>query len=317
MDFTKLIDQIIKSQIDYRNVLENNESQTRWMLIDPFLLDGLGFEREDIILEYSIDKTERKSKYNKLDYVVMANNKPRILVEAKSLGINVYDNKDQLKEYYNEISKLYDYKDNELIGILTNGDSYIFYTNAKDSKEIDDLPFFSIQLSTADTKDILQLANYRKNSLVNEVFELASSIEEFELFSYYRIDLIENAFNYFSSKGVSVGIHAINLKGRFVRRLSFAGLYKKILKEINAYKPNLLFDLAKDEDIKRNGKIAASKFSLSKINSSNIEVETSSGVVYVSIPSTKNGIIDRILYLVRLSNFGEHNILISLKKLAK
>ena len=78
MNFIDLIDNIVKTQQVFHSILEGNEAQTRWMLIDPLILEGLGYSREDIIVEYSLENRD-SDKYNKLDYSIIVNNKPKLL----------------------------------------------------------------------------------------------------------------------------------------------------------------------------------------------------------------------------------------------
>ena len=130
MNFIDFIDDLVKTQQVFHSVLEGNEAQTRWMLIDPFILDGLGYSREDIIVEYNMEKVNRVSRYEKVDYSVLIENKPKLLVEAKSLGVNLYEKYNQLADYFNNVLNRYTFENSELIGILTDGDKYLFYTNS-------------------------------------------------------------------------------------------------------------------------------------------------------------------------------------------
>ena len=161
MNFIDLIDNIVKTQQVFHSILENNEAQTRWMLIDPLILEGLGYSREDIIVEYSLENRD-SDKYNKLDYSIIVNNKPKLLVEAKSLGVNLYEKYSQLEEYFLSILNRYSYDNSELIGILTDGDKYLFYTNKVRDDKMDKLPFYTIQLSISEDIERKKLLNYSK-----------------------------------------------------------------------------------------------------------------------------------------------------------
>ena len=52
LNFIDFVDNLVKTQQVFHSILEGNEAQTRWLLIDPMLLQGLGYSREDIIVEY-------------------------------------------------------------------------------------------------------------------------------------------------------------------------------------------------------------------------------------------------------------------------
>lgn len=311
MNFIDLIDNIVKTQQVFHSILEGNEAQTRWMLIDPLILDGLGYSREDIIVEYSLENRD-SDKYNKLDYSIIVNNKPKLLVEAKSLGVNLYEKYSQLEEYFLSILNRYSYDNSELIGILTDGDKYLFYTNKVRDDKMDKLPFYTIQLSISEDIERKKLLNYSKSNISKNSF--IQSEEEYELGVPYRIDMIESVFNFFESQNKRVDIDKIYLNGRMTNIKSFRSLYRELLNRANSLNPNLLYQLAYLEDSERNGKISSTKFSLRHINSTEILYPTVRGDIYITIPSNRNGVIDRIIYLSKMSNLGVQNILVSLRR---
>lgn len=315
LSFIELIENIIQTQNICRDILEGNEAQTRWMLIDPLLLDGLGYSRNDIIVEFSIDTDNRVSRYNKLDYSILINNEPKLLVEAKSLGVNLYDKYNQLEEYFNKVLDRGNYGLKNLIGILTDGDLYLFYTNTKFNNKMDKNPFYTIRLSVSEDFEKSKLLQYSKSNLLNNYQSLLlDSDEEYELYVPYRIDMLDGVYSYFLSKNINVGIDKVYLKGRLQKIGNFRSLYKNIIKEIDFYNPDLLYYLARQEDINSNGKISNLKFSCYYINSTNIDYQVKQGKIYISLPTTRNGMIDRIVYLAQISGYGTHNILISLKE---
>lgn len=320
MEFIDLIDEIVKKQSLYHSLLEGNEAETRWLLIDSFLLDGLGFSKEDIIVEYSLDSINRKNKYNKLDYCVLMNNKPKLLVEAKSLGIDLFDKYSQLEEYFLEVLKIYDYKQNELIGILTDGDMYLFYTNSIEEDKMDMKPFFAIRLSVSEDFMRNSLLEFSKEKLQFQSVDIDNIgyDEEYEVYTEYRIDNIEGVINYFNSKGQMLEIDKVYINGKYKSDIkTFKKLYRTLIREVDSRKPHFLYSLAKQEDINTNGKILNVKFSCKKINSSDIEYSTKDGIIYITLPITTKGVIDRIIYLAKISDFGLHNIMVSMKFVKK
>ena len=149
LNFIDFVDNLVKTQQVFHSILEGNEAQTRWLLIDPMLLQGLGYSREDIIVEYNLEN-KNADRYNKLDYSVLIGNKPKLLVEAKSLGINLYEKYAQLEEYFMTVLGRYSFEKSELIGVLTDGDKYLFYTNSLNENRMDKRPFYTIQLSVSE-----------------------------------------------------------------------------------------------------------------------------------------------------------------------
>lgn len=315
MDFIDVIDEIVKTKQVFHSILEGNEAQTRWMLIDPLLLDGLGYSRKDIIVEYNLENINSE-RYNKLDYSILLNNVPVLLVEAKSLETNLYSKYEQLEDYFLTILKRYnfEFECDSLIGILTNGDDYLFYTNSENKNRMDFKPFYTIKLSSSENFERLKLLQYSKDKLSNtKNISLISSDEEYDLNESYRIDMVENVLNYFKSKNISVEIDGFYLNGRYKKIKNFRGLYRELLKQINNLKPSFLYNIALEEDMNSNSQIISKMFSLNYINSAEIKVSVEQGTIHVSIPNNDSGLIRRIIYLANISGYGIQNILVKLK----
>ena len=306
----KQIDKIIESQNKYRSLLEGNEAQTKWMLIDVMILDLLGYSRSDIIMEYNIDSFDSK-KHNKLDYAIISDNKPKLLIEAKSLGMNLYEKRNQLKNYFDYVLGKYEYIKNELIGILTDGDKYLFYTNSVNENKMDNVPFYAIQLSTAEDFEKEKLQNYSKSNIKKQIS--ITFDEEYEQGIAYRIDMLEKIFDYFELQGKKTNIANIYLNGRLTKNKNLKSLYRELIKIINIKNPELIYNLAKDEDKKANGNISLKRFSLSHISSEEFIIDTKYGDIYISLPSNMSSIIERIIYISQISGFGIQNISVSVK----
>lgn len=316
MDFIEFIDNLVKSQMIYHSSLEGNEAQTRWLLIDPLLLDGLGYSRGDILLEYSIDTDDRVSKHNKSDYSILINRVPRLLIESKSLGVDLYSHYSQLQDYFDRTLSRYNYNIKGLIGILTDGDLYLFYTNSVDCNRMDRTPYFTIRLSVSEDFERVSLLRYSKYNMLNydkqyNIANYHTYEEEYELGVAYRIDTIDSVYNYFMSQGKEIRIDKIYLRGKVTRYKSLRSLYKYLVNQIHMSKPGLLYSLAMEEDRLANKTISSLKYSLSPIGSSDFYVLTGQGKVYISLPSNQSNMIDRIVNIVKQSNYGIANVLVS------
>lgn len=315
MDFINIIENIVKSQRIFHSILEGNEAQTRWLLIDPFLIEGLQYDRKDIIVEFSLNQEDRVSKYDKIDYCILINNEPRILVEAKSLGTNIFEKFSQLENYFNTVVKEHNYENRYLIGILTDGDLLLFYTNTEELK-MDKDPFYTIRLSESEDFERQKLLNYSKSRMKSMQTNINIILPEDEYFYHteYRIDSILSAIDYFNSKHEVVEIESVYLKGVLNKKIkSYKALYKTIIQETDKLKPDLLYQLAQQEFKDANGTIANLQFSLTRMHSSDLEYDTKFGSIYISQPSTDKGYIDRIIMFCKVSGFGLHNIMISLR----
>lgn len=313
--FIEKIDKLVGLLPNYHNVLEGNEAQTRWLLIDPFILDCWGYSREDVIVEYSVDKEERVTKYDALDYCVLKDKKPKILIEAKSLGVDLYSKFEQLSDYFITIYNNSIYNQNELIGVLTDGDLYLFFTDIKEKGVLYTEPFFTVRLSISENIEILRLMDFSKENIISfgKVDE-EDTLIDYDLKEYYRVDMIEAIFNNYESKGVNLEIDSLSIRGRKRVITSFRGLYREIVKEINNIDSKLLYELAiKENESRVDGSVQGGIISLNFINDS-IKIKTSEGLVYLPLSRTRKGMIDRIVYILKQSNLGLFNVLVKLKQ---
>ncbi|MGL6196992.1 MAG: type I restriction endonuclease [Thermoguttaceae bacterium] len=107
------------SKIDaYRSSCLNNESNTKGSLIEP-ILKTLGWDTGDpnvVDREFKNDNT----KSNPVDYALKIHREAKLLVEAKSLGTDLYD-----RQWIEQIVK-YAATAGVQWGILTNGDKWLF-----------------------------------------------------------------------------------------------------------------------------------------------------------------------------------------------
>lgn len=309
---SSVLDSIVNKMQLNRADLVNNEAQTRWLLIDSFILDFLGFSRDDVRTEYSVDSDTRVSKYDSLDYCIMLNNKPTLLVEAKSLGTNLFSFVGQLKDYYDRLYKDGNYVNSELIGILTDGDVYLFFNDEGHNGEMGLSPFYSVQLNSMEYDSCSTLLNFSKNALLvgSKVCELTSFDTEYELYVPYRIDSIETAINYFKAQGITARLDKVYLRGKLVKGIkSFKGLYRNLLKDINVLEPYLLYSLAHEEN---NSVLNKTVLSLERSSKDFVEIQTKQGVVYAALSNSLSDLLYCIVFLLNKSHYGVFNVEVSL-----
>lgn len=305
--------EIISVQNNFRSVLENNEAQTRWLLIDPLVLNIWNYSRKDIIVEYYIDTVDRLSSYDRLDYVILLENRPKIIIEAKRIGKSLKDNFVQLQGYFEYILQQYQYEQGELIGVLTDGDIYWFYSNLDNKNKLDDVPFSQIVLSQIDFEsgEYLKLLDFSKENIKKSSNNIIME-DRYELKEPYRIDMISDVFDSFESRGIQVSVKNIYFQGKKINIRSFTQLYKRLIQLIDGLNPNLIYNLAVEEDSDVNKRIVLSKFSLSQITLKDYVYKTEQGFVYISIPDSRSDIINRIVYILEKGNLSTGNVLISL-----
>lgn len=163
---------IVKLHSERVEKLKDNihtEEATKNALIMPFI-QALGydvFNPFEVIPEYTCDIGTKKGE--KIDYAIMQNNEPIILVECKHNNINLdlYDN--QLLRYYH-VSKA-------KFGILTNGIQYRFYTDLEEANKMDEKPFLEVNLLDIKDSQYEELKKFHKSyfdidNIVNSASEL-------------------------------------------------------------------------------------------------------------------------------------------------
>ena len=142
MDFKDAIRQI-SERIESLKANLPTEEATKNALIMPFI-SALGydvFNPLEVLPEMSCDIGMKKGE--KIDYAILKDGEPIILIECKhwQQDLNLHDN--QLLRYFNV--------SNAKFGVLTNGIIYRFYTDLEKPNVMDEKPFLEINM--LDLKD--------------------------------------------------------------------------------------------------------------------------------------------------------------------
>lgn len=154
MDFKDSIKQIA----DRIEKLKNNmptEEATKNALIMPFI-SALGydvFNPLEVLPEMTCDIGTKKGE--KIDYAILKDGDPIILIECKhwEQDLNLHDN--QLLRYFN-VSKA-------KFGVLTNGIIYRFYTDLAEKNKMDEKPFLEVNLLDIKDNQIEELKKFHKS----------------------------------------------------------------------------------------------------------------------------------------------------------
>lgn len=152
-----------------RNTIATEEA-TKTALIMPFF-QTLGydvFNPAEFTPEYIADVGIKKGE--KVDYAIMEDGKPTILIEAKSIREPLTKHDSQLFRYYGTTQAKF--------AILTNGDMYRFYTDLETPNVMDTVPFFEITLSTIKDNEIKELYKFKKQEFnVNTILSTAEELK--------------------------------------------------------------------------------------------------------------------------------------------
>ncbi len=174
MDF---IDQIKLFSKKVQNMKDNiqTEEATKTSIIMPFfsLLGYDVFNLNEFTPEFSADVG---IKGEKVDYAIIANGEPIILIECKSAD-------KKLKYHYSQLFKYFS-ATKAKFAILTNGLEYQFFSDLDAPNKMDAKPFLEINILNLKDNQIKELKKFHKaNFNVNKIVEDASVLKysnEFE-----------------------------------------------------------------------------------------------------------------------------------------
>ncbi|WP_394174018.1 type I restriction endonuclease [Guptibacillus hwajinpoensis] len=165
--------QQIKALASRIEKVKNNiqtEEATKTSLIMP-LIQALGydvFNPEEFVPEYIADVGIKKGE--KIDYAIMENGNPVILIEAKCVHEPLLKHDSQLFRYFGTTKAKF--------AILTNGVEYKFFTDLEETNKMDAKPFFVFNLLELRDNQILEIAKFRKNVFnVENVLTTASELK--------------------------------------------------------------------------------------------------------------------------------------------
>ena len=146
------------------------EEATKNAFIMPFI-QSLGydvFNPLEVVPEMDCDLI--KNKGDKIDYAIMKDDEPVILIECKhwKQNLNLHDN--QLQKYF-VASKAH-------FGVLTNGIIYRFYTDLVKANIMDDTPFLEVNLEELKDSQIEELKKFHKSYFdINNILSTASELK--------------------------------------------------------------------------------------------------------------------------------------------
>lgn len=139
-DFMHSLQKLAVKIKDRKNRTQTEEA-TKHYLIIPFIEDVLGYNArnpDQVVPEFQADVANKKGE--KVDYAIMNNGKPIMLIECKCCGDDLKDNQySQLFRYFSTTEAK--------IGILTNGVEYRIFSDLKKTNRMDLKPFLEFQLS--------------------------------------------------------------------------------------------------------------------------------------------------------------------------
>lgn len=169
MDFKDTLKQLSGRVIKLKDNIQTEEA-TKNAFIMPFI-NALGydvFDPMEVVPEMTCDIAMKKGE--KIDYAIMKDAEPVILIECKhwAQDLNLHDN--QLIRYFN-VSKA-------KFGVLTNGIVYRFYTDLIELNKMDAKPFLEIDITDLKDSQIEELKKFHKSYFdVDNILSSASELK--------------------------------------------------------------------------------------------------------------------------------------------
>lgn len=169
MDFIDKIKQFSKRVEMLKNNLSTEEA-TKTALIMPFfnLLEYDVFNPMEFIPEFTADVGTKKGE--KVDYAIMKDGKPVILIEAKGVEDPLTKHDAQLFRYFTATEAKF--------AILTNGIIYKFFTDLEEVNKMDEKPFLEVDLLDLNEIKVAELKKFTKDNFdIDTIFDTASELK--------------------------------------------------------------------------------------------------------------------------------------------
>ncbi|TFC09531.1 restriction endonuclease [Cryobacterium algoritolerans] len=172
MDFAELLAALALKVRNQRGAIQTEEA-TKNAFIMPFISTILGydvFNPLEVVPEFTADVGVKRGE--KVDYAIMRDGEVQILIECKKSSEPLkIEHASQLFRYFAVT--------NARIAVLTNGETYQFYTDLDAPNRMDEKPFLVLALLDIDETLIPEL-----RKLTKDVFDLDSIISSAEELKY-------------------------------------------------------------------------------------------------------------------------------------
>ena len=187
MDFKDTVLQLAEKIEKQKNSIATEEA-TKNAFIMP-MIAALGydiFNPFEVVPEMDCDLIKKKGE--KIDYAIMKDEQPIILIECKHCkqDLNLHDT--QLQKYF--------VASNARFGVLTNGIEYRFYTDLEKINIMDEKPFLVINMLDLSDTDIEELKKFHKSYYnADSIFSNAKLLQKSEMRKDIVIELSYKGFS--------------------------------------------------------------------------------------------------------------------------
>lgn len=179
MEFNEKIKQFSSRVSSLKNTISTEEGTKMSLIVPLFQILGYDvFNPIEFCPEYTADVGIKKGE--KVDYAILEDGNPSILIECKSCTENLDKHSSQLFRYFGTSTAKF--------GILTNGLIYRFYTDLEQPNKMDLVPFLEIDLENIRDSQISEIKKFCKDNFDRD--KIFSTAEELKY-----TQLIKNLFS--------------------------------------------------------------------------------------------------------------------------
>ena len=173
MEFTESIKRLSEKVKAEKSKFLTDESTKMSFVIPMFQILGYDvFNPSEFCPEYVADVGIKKGE--KVDYAILEDGSPNILIECKSCTEDLSKHSSQLFRYFGTTKAKF--------GILTNGIIYKFYTDLEESNKMDLVPFLEIDLLNLKDSTINELKKFCKDNFdKDKIFSTAEELKYMSL----------------------------------------------------------------------------------------------------------------------------------------
>ena len=168
MDTMRTLEQRFSERVEHLDT----EEATKNALVMPFIRD-LGynvFDPTEVVPEFTADVGMKKGE--KVDYALMKDGKPIILIECKRFGTNLDEvEASQLRRYFGTVT-------DARFGVLTDGLRYRFYSDLDRRNIMDTKPFLEFSFDKFEDEEVEELKRFRRPSFeAQEIVDAARELK--------------------------------------------------------------------------------------------------------------------------------------------
>lgn len=179
-EFIQKIEDLQKRVSNLKDNIKTEEATKNALILPFFQLLGYDvFNPLEFTPEFIADVGIKKGE--KVDYAIITDDSPSILIECKSVNEKLHNHDSQLFRYFGTSTSKF--------GILTNGIEYRFYTDLEEPNKMDSKPFLTVNIENLKENSIKELYKFKKENF--DIENISSSAYELKYMNLIKQFLSE------------------------------------------------------------------------------------------------------------------------------